>query len=171
MAVAVSPHEFPGIHLVSGDILETKYSACLGLAHSSLPPRRNGLRSRQDLRQPLPRRGTSRRPSFGLAPPRSRRRHLANLRQRRRLRPLPSEARTRAEEVVHTLLDLPADSRWLEQPNGRRAVIVDQASRGGLRITGDPTHSATPFTERTISLDDIGWTIVADTTSKHTAAS
>ncbi len=76
-------------------------------------------------------------------------------------RTLPSSARARAEEIVRALLELPAEARWLEHPSGRRARIVGQSKRGGLRIAGDPTPSAPPFKERTVSLDDIGWAVVA----------
>ena len=73
-------------------------------------------------------------------------------------RTLPDGALTRAQLIVDAVLSLPADSRWIEQPDRRRARVLGRADRGGLRIDGGENG----FEERTISLIDIGWVVVAN---------
>ncbi|MCA9623579.1 MAG: S24 family peptidase, partial [Myxococcales bacterium] len=77
-------------------------------------------------------------------------------------RPLPTHAQTRAQALVETLLTLPTADQWIEHPNGQRAILLGRAPRNGLRIAGDPKTSTPPFRERTLSLQDLGWAIVAD---------
>lgn len=73
-------------------------------------------------------------------------------------RRLPPGAQARAQVAVQTLLELPDEYRSLRQSNGRRARITGAAKQGGLRIAGDEDG----LKERTISLTDLAWVIVAD---------
>lgn len=78
-------------------------------------------------------------------------------------RSLPDGARGRAQVVADELLKLQPDEAWLEQSNGRRARILGPAPRGGLRVDGGEGG----FEERTISLVDLGWAIVADDVARE----
>jgi hypothetical protein len=69
-------------------------------------------------------------------------------------RRLPTEAAARAAAAVEAILVLP--DRELVQTSGARARIVRAADRGGIRI------ELSSGGERTISLTDIAWVIVAD---------
>jgi superfamily II DNA or RNA helicase/diadenosine tetraphosphate (Ap4A) HIT family hydrolase/SOS-response transcriptional repressor LexA len=73
-------------------------------------------------------------------------------------RRLPPGAQAKAQVAVQTLMELPDEQRWIVQPNGRRARITAAAKQGGLRIAGDEDG----LKERTISLVDLAWVIVAD---------
>ncbi len=73
-------------------------------------------------------------------------------------RRLPPGAQARAQVAVQTLLYLPDEQRTIVQPNGRAARITGAAKQGGLRIAGDEDG----LKERTISLTDLAWVIVAD---------
>jgi len=73
-------------------------------------------------------------------------------------RRLPPGAQAKAQVAVQTLMELPDEQRWIVQPNGRRARITAAAKQGGLRIAGDDDG----LKERTISLVDLAWVIVAD---------
>jgi hypothetical protein len=72
-------------------------------------------------------------------------------------RRLPEGALARAQLAVSALLALPEEQRWLEQADGSRARMLGPAQRGGLRVDGGPGG----FAERTVSLQDIAWAIVA----------
>jgi superfamily II DNA or RNA helicase/diadenosine tetraphosphate (Ap4A) HIT family hydrolase len=72
-------------------------------------------------------------------------------------RRLPDGALARAQLAVDALLALGDDQRWIAQADGRRARVLGAAARGGLRIDG----SEGGFSERTVSLQDIGWVIAA----------
>jgi len=69
-------------------------------------------------------------------------------------KPLPEGAAARAQVAVDALLALP--DRELVQPGGARARVVRAADRGGLRL------EVSSGNERTISLTDIAWVVVAD---------
>jgi superfamily II DNA or RNA helicase/diadenosine tetraphosphate (Ap4A) HIT family hydrolase/HKD family nuclease/SOS-response transcriptional repressor LexA len=73
-------------------------------------------------------------------------------------RALPEGARARAQLVVEALLAGPADHSWITRPNGRRAHVLGAAPQGGLRVDGGDKGG---FTERTVSLQDLAWVIVA----------
>jgi hypothetical protein len=73
-------------------------------------------------------------------------------------RRLPAGAQARAQVAVQALLDLPDEQRTIVQTNGRAAHITGAAKQGGLRIAGDEDG----LKERTISLTDLAWVIVAD---------
>jgi len=66
-------------------------------------------------------------------------------------------ALARAQLAVVALLALPEERRWIEQAGPKRARIVGPAARGGLRLDGGDGG----FAERTVSLQDIAWAIVA----------
>ena len=70
-------------------------------------------------------------------------------------RALPDWAMAEARPTVAGLLtsDLP---RWVEA-GGKRFRIIGESAKGGLRIDGGPDG----FNERTVSLIDIGWVLVA----------
>jgi hypothetical protein len=74
-------------------------------------------------------------------------------------RTLPEGALSRAQLAVDALLALPEPARWIAHPGGSpaRARILGRAQRGGLRIDGGEGG----FQERTVSLTDIAWAIVA----------
>lgn len=72
--------------------------------------------------------------------------------------PLPENALARARRAVLALLALPEEQRWIEQLGGQRARVVGPAGGGGLRVDGGEGG----FAERTISLKDLAWVIVAD---------
>ncbi|APR76547.1 ATP-dependent RNA helicase YejH [Minicystis rosea] len=72
-------------------------------------------------------------------------------------RRLPEGALARAQVVVATLLALPEEQRDLVRANERRARVRRPAPHGGLRVDGGPDG----FAERTVSLQDIAWVIVA----------
>ncbi|MDP1915396.1 MAG: DEAD/DEAH box helicase family protein [Myxococcales bacterium] len=78
-------------------------------------------------------------------------------------RKLPDGALGRAQVVADELLKLEPDEAWLEQPNGRRARLLGPAPRGGLRVDGGEGG----FEERTISLIDLAWAVVADDVAKE----
>jgi len=69
-------------------------------------------------------------------------------------RPLPEGAAARAQVAVDAILALP--DRELVQAGGARARVVRAADRGGLRI------EVSSGNERTISLTDLAWVVVAD---------
>ena len=71
-------------------------------------------------------------------------------------RSLPLGARERAQALVEELLRRPGAGAILER-SGKRCRIVGPAAGGGLRIDGGPGG----FAERTISLVDLGWILVA----------
>jgi hypothetical protein len=73
-------------------------------------------------------------------------------------RRVPDGALARAQGVVEALLSRPDTERWLDRGDGNRARIVRAAPRGGLRIDGGEGG----FAERTVSLQDLAWVIVAD---------
>jgi SOS-response transcriptional repressor LexA len=73
-------------------------------------------------------------------------------------RRLPPHALGRAQVAAQTLLALDDADRTLVHAEGRRARILGTAQRGGLRIDG----GAGGFAERTVSLLDMAWVIVAD---------
>lgn len=70
---------------------------------------------------------------------------------------LPEGALSRAQMAFEALLAVPEEQRELVQPDGRFARILGPAPRGGVRIDGGPGG----FAERTISLQDLAWVIVA----------
>jgi superfamily II DNA or RNA helicase/diadenosine tetraphosphate (Ap4A) HIT family hydrolase len=70
-------------------------------------------------------------------------------------RRLPEGALARAQLAVESALALPESRRWVGE--GRRARILGPAARGGVRIDGGDGG----FRERTVSLADIAWVIVA----------
>ncbi len=72
-------------------------------------------------------------------------------------RKLPEGALARAQLVADAVFALPAEARWLEQPNGRRARVLGPAARGGMRVDGGDGG----FEERTVSLNDIAWVVAA----------
>lgn len=72
-------------------------------------------------------------------------------------RALPEGALARAQVGVDALLVLAPEQRWIEQ-GGRRARILGAAQRGGLRVDGGDGG----FRERTVSLTDVAWVVVAD---------
>jgi len=78
-------------------------------------------------------------------------------------RALPDGALGRAQVCADELLKLEPDDAWLEQPNGRRARVLGPAARGGLRVDG----GSGGFEERTISLVDLAWAVVADDVSRE----
>lgn len=69
-------------------------------------------------------------------------------------RSLPAGARERAQAIVDTLVDRASS---LVDRQGKRCRIVGRAPDGGLRIDGGPGG----FAERTISLTDLAWVLVA----------
>lgn len=69
-------------------------------------------------------------------------------------RSLPAGARERAMTVAETLL---ARMGAFVERDGKRCRIVGRASDGGLRIDGGPGG----FAERTVSLTDLAWVLVA----------
>lgn len=73
-------------------------------------------------------------------------------------RGLPDGALARAQLVADAVLALPPEKRWLEQQRGSRARVLGSAARGGLRIDG----GVGGFGERSVSLTDLAWVIVAD---------
>lgn len=73
-------------------------------------------------------------------------------------RRLPPGAQARAQLAIQALLDLPADQRKIERANGGRARVVGLARQGGLRLAGDEGQ----FAERTVSVTDLAWVIIAD---------
>jgi superfamily II DNA or RNA helicase/diadenosine tetraphosphate (Ap4A) HIT family hydrolase/SOS-response transcriptional repressor LexA len=79
-------------------------------------------------------------------------------------RALPEGALSRAQLVADKVLELPPESRWLEQPNGNRARVLGPAGRGGLRVDGGDGG----FHERTVSLNDLAWVVAADDAAKAT---
>jgi SOS-response transcriptional repressor LexA len=70
---------------------------------------------------------------------------------------VPEGALARAELAARTLLGLPDDRRWLARSDGRRARVLGAAQRGGIRIDGGDDG----FAERTVSLNDLAWVILA----------
>jgi hypothetical protein len=59
--------------------------------------------------------------------------------------------------VVDALLARSTHDSWITRPNGRRAHVLGVAPQGGLRVDGGNGG----FTERTVSLQDLAWVIVA----------
>ncbi len=72
-------------------------------------------------------------------------------------RRLPDGALARAQQVVEVLVRDDSPRAALVQPDGRTAHVRGTSPRGGLRIDG----GADGFAERTVSLQDLGWVIVA----------
>jgi hypothetical protein len=56
------------------------------------------------------------------------------------------------------MLALPEGARWITQSGSRRARVIAAAQRGGVRVDGGEGG----FAERTVSLQDLAWTVVAD---------
>ena len=73
-------------------------------------------------------------------------------------RRLPEGALARAQQMATAILSLDARDRWIEQAGPRRARVVGEAPRGGLRIDGGEGG----FAERTVSLTDLAWVAAAD---------
>ncbi|HWO23573.1 MAG TPA: DEAD/DEAH box helicase family protein [Kofleriaceae bacterium] len=73
-------------------------------------------------------------------------------------RRIPDEAMARAQAAVEAVLSRPEAERWLERGDGGRARVIGRAPRGGLRIDGGEGG----FAERTVSVLDLAWVIVAD---------
>jgi len=71
-------------------------------------------------------------------------------------RRLPPGRLDEAAAVVRALLDRVREDGWIGE-GGHRARIVGESARGGLRIDGGPEG----FQERTVSLVDIAWVLVA----------
>jgi hypothetical protein len=71
---------------------------------------------------------------------------------------IPEGALARAQLGVDAMLALPDGKRWLTQSGGGRARVLGAAQRGGLRVDGGEGG----FAERTVSLQDLAWVIVAD---------
>ena len=69
---------------------------------------------------------------------------------------LPDGALARAQLGVDALMAL--EARWVSQGGGARARILGLADRGGLRLDGGDGG----FRERTVSLTDLAWVVVAD---------
>jgi superfamily II DNA or RNA helicase/diadenosine tetraphosphate (Ap4A) HIT family hydrolase/HKD family nuclease len=72
-------------------------------------------------------------------------------------RRLPEGAKARAELIVNALLAKAESERWLRRAEGNKARILGTAARGGVRIDGGPGG----FAERTVSLIDLAWVVVA----------
>lgn len=77
-------------------------------------------------------------------------------------RRLPEGALDRARDVVRAVLRDPGVGGVLAR-DGKRLRIAGEAARGGLRIDGavDPGSADGGFAERTVSLLDIAWVLVA----------
>ncbi len=73
-------------------------------------------------------------------------------------RRLPEGALARAQLGVDAMLALPEEACWITQSGGRRARVLGAAPRGGLRVDGGEGG----FTERTVSLQDLAWIVIAD---------
>lgn len=73
-------------------------------------------------------------------------------------RRLPDGTLARAQLGVDAMLALPEDERWIMQSGTRRARVLGAAQRGGLRIDGGKGG----FAERTVSLLDLAWIVVAN---------
>jgi hypothetical protein len=71
-------------------------------------------------------------------------------------RELPVAHTKAAGEVVEALMQSPGPGGWVTAP-GKRFRIIGLAAQGGLRIDGGEGG----FAERTVSLTDIGWVLVA----------
>ncbi len=71
-------------------------------------------------------------------------------------RALPPDSLVRAQSVVGALLRLPDEERQLERSEVRVARILGAAQRGGLRLDIGAESG-----ERTVSLTDLAWVIVA----------
>lgn len=82
---------------------------------------------------------------------------------RRVSRRLPEGALERARDIVRRVLADPGIGGLLG-PEDKRLRIVGEAPRGGLRIDGtvDAGAERPGFAERTVSLDDIAWALVAE---------
>jgi len=79
-------------------------------------------------------------------------------------RRLPEGATARAQLMVNALLARNEPDRWLHRTEGNRARVIGAAVRGGLRIDGGPGG----FAERTVSLVDLAWVVVAaDDVAEH----
>jgi hypothetical protein len=82
-------------------------------------------------------------------------------------RRLPPEKMAQASELVARVLGLPAEERKFERLGGGQGLVLGGASQGGLRI-GAPDGE---FRERTVSLNDIAWVLVAAEDVEHTGGS
>jgi len=71
-------------------------------------------------------------------------------------RRLPAGAEERARGVVEAVMSSVGEGGWIEG-NGKRCRVVARSAQGGLRIDGGRGG----FSERTVSLRDIAWTVVA----------
>ncbi|WP_437316326.1 DEAD/DEAH box helicase family protein [Sorangium sp. So ce385] len=71
-------------------------------------------------------------------------------------RSLPAGSHERARALVEELLRRPGAGAFVER-DGRHCRIVGRADGGGLRVDGGPGG----FAERTVSLTDLAWVIVA----------
>jgi hypothetical protein len=67
---------------------------------------------------------------------------------------LPPDALGRATDLAKGLIVKPSA---LFGPPGRRCQVLGPAANGGVRISGE----AGSFAERTVSLTDLGWAILA----------
>jgi superfamily II DNA or RNA helicase/diadenosine tetraphosphate (Ap4A) HIT family hydrolase len=72
-------------------------------------------------------------------------------------RRLPRGVEERAQAIVEAMPTAVGDEGWIEG-RGRRCRIVGRSARGGLRIDGGPDG----FAERTVSIVDIAWVLVAE---------
>lgn len=70
-------------------------------------------------------------------------------------RRLSADALARAGQVAASIIERFA-GQWVER-DGKRCRVVDRAAQGGIRIDGGPDG----FRERTVSLTDIAWALVA----------
>jgi hypothetical protein len=71
-------------------------------------------------------------------------------------RRLPNGLLERARGIVQAVLDEAGSDGWIEG-RGKRLRVVGAATQGGLRVDGGPDG----FEERTVSLLDVAWAIVA----------
>jgi len=72
-------------------------------------------------------------------------------------RRLPTGAEERARALVDQVLSTVGDGAWITA-RGQRCRVVGRSARGGLRIDGGPDG----FRERTVSLLDLAWVLVAE---------
>jgi hypothetical protein len=73
-------------------------------------------------------------------------------------RRLPDGALAQAQQIATAIVSLGEGDRWIEQAGQRRARVVGEAPRGGLRIDGGEGG----FAERTVSVADLAWVVAAD---------
>jgi len=78
-------------------------------------------------------------------------------------RRLSGEALEKARQFVDALLHTAKPGQWIER-NGKRSRLLGKAPEGGVRIDG----GLGGFTERTVSLTDFAWVLVARDDAKIT---